>query len=85
MAKPLAERLRPKTLDEYIGQKHLVGKNAVLRNMIESGRIVSFILWGAARRRQDHACAYYSQSVESSVLYVECCVKRSERGTRGYR
>lgn len=46
MAKPLAERLRPKTLDEYIGQKHLVGKNAVLSNMIESGRIVSFILWG---------------------------------------
>lgn len=46
MAKPLAERLRPKMLDEYIGQKHLVGKNAVLRNMIESGRIVSFILWG---------------------------------------
>ena len=44
--KPLAERLRPKTLDEYIGQKHLVGKNAVLRNMIESGRAVSFILWG---------------------------------------
>lgn len=46
MVKPLAERLRPKTLDEYIGQKHLVGKNAVLRNMIESGRVVSFILWG---------------------------------------
>ena len=46
MAKPLAERLRPKTLDEYIGQKHLVGPGAVLRNMIESGRISSFILWG---------------------------------------
>ena len=46
MVKPLAERLRPKTLDEYIRQKHLVGKNAVLRNMIESGRAVSFILWG---------------------------------------
>lgn len=46
MVKPLAERLRPKTLDEYIGQKHLVGKNAVLRNIIESGRAVSFILWG---------------------------------------
>lgn len=43
---PLAERLRPKTLDEYIGQKHLVGPGAVLRNMIESGRISSFILWG---------------------------------------
>ena len=43
---PLAERLRPKTLDEYIGQKHLVGEGAVLRNMIESGHISSFILWG---------------------------------------
>lgn len=46
MAKPLAERLRPRTLDEYIGQQHLVGKNAVLRNMLESGRVSSFILWG---------------------------------------
>lgn len=46
MAAPLAERLRPRTLDEYIGQKHLVGPGAVLRNMIEAGRISSFILWG---------------------------------------
>ncbi len=46
MAQPLAERLRPKTLDEYIGQKHLVGPNAILRRMIEAGRISSFILWG---------------------------------------
>lgn len=46
MAKPLAERLRPKTLDDYIGQKHLVGPGAVLRKMIDSGRISSFILWG---------------------------------------
>ena len=46
MAQPLAERLRPKTLDEYIGQKHLVGEGAVLRRMIEAGRISSFILWG---------------------------------------
>ena len=44
--KPLAERLRPQTLDEYIGQRHLVGPGAVLRNMIETGRITSFILWG---------------------------------------
>ncbi len=43
---PLAERLRPKTLDEYIGQKHLVGEGAVLRRMIDSGHINSFILWG---------------------------------------
>ena len=43
---PLAERLRPRTLDEYIGQKHLVGPGAVLRKMIDAGRISSFILWG---------------------------------------
>ena len=46
MAAPLAERLRPQTLDDYIGQKHLVGPDAVLRKMVESGRISSFILWG---------------------------------------
>ncbi len=43
---PLAERLRPKNLDEYIGQKHLVGEGGVLRNMIETGKIQSIILWG---------------------------------------
>ena len=46
MAQPLAERLRPRTLDDYIGQRHLVGEGAVLRRMIDSGRISSFILWG---------------------------------------
>ena len=46
MAQPLAERMRPKTLDDYIGQKHLVGEGAVLRRMIDSGKISSFILWG---------------------------------------
>ncbi|MBR4297525.1 MAG: replication-associated recombination protein A [Bacteroidaceae bacterium] len=43
---PLAERLRPKTLDDYIGQQHLIGEGGVLRRMIDSKRISSFILWG---------------------------------------
>ena len=46
MSEPLAERLRPRTLDDYIGQKHLVGEGAVLRKMIDAGHISSFILWG---------------------------------------
>ena len=46
MSQPLAERLRPRMLDDYIGQQHLVGEGAVLRKMIEAGRISSFILWG---------------------------------------
>lgn len=43
---PLAERMRPNTLDDYIGQQHLVGKGAILRQAIENNRIPSFILWG---------------------------------------
>lgn len=46
MSTPLAERLRPQHLDELIGQSHLIGKGAVLRRMIDSGRIPSIILWG---------------------------------------
>ena len=43
---PLAERLRPRSLDDYIGQSHLVGQGAILRQMIENGNLSSFILWG---------------------------------------
>ena len=46
MSKPLAERMRPHTLDQYVGQKHLVGEGAILRKMIDAGKISSFILWG---------------------------------------
>ena len=46
MNQPLAERLRPRTLDEFIGQSHLVGPGAVLRKMIDAGRVPSIILWG---------------------------------------
>ncbi len=43
---PLAERMRPKTLDDYVGQEHLVGEDGILRKMIETGKLSSFILWG---------------------------------------
>ena len=43
---PLAERLRPQTLDEYIGQTHLVGPDGVFRKFLETGNVPSFILWG---------------------------------------
>lgn len=46
MSEPLAERMRPRSLDEYVGQKHLVGEGAIMRKMIDTGRISSFILWG---------------------------------------
>ena len=46
MSEPLAERLRPRSLDDYVGQQHLVGEGAVLRKMIDAGHVSSFILWG---------------------------------------
>lgn len=46
MLPPLPERMRPHRLDEYVGQKHLVGKGSILSNMIASGNLSSFILWG---------------------------------------
>ena len=46
MLPPLPERMRPRTLEEYVGQRHLVGEGCVLRKMIESGNLSSFILWG---------------------------------------
>lgn len=46
MSEPLAERMRPRSLDEYVGQKHLVGEGSIMRKMIDAGRISSFILWG---------------------------------------
>ena len=46
MSAPLAERLRPRTIEEYIGQEHLVGKNGVFRKFFETGNVPSFILWG---------------------------------------
>lgn len=46
MLAPLPERMRPKSLSEYVGQRHLVGKGCILRNMIDSGNLSSFILWG---------------------------------------
>ena len=44
---PLAERMRPKELEDFVGQKHLVGKEGVIRKMVESGLLSSFILWGS--------------------------------------
>ena len=58
MAQPLAERLRPRTLDEYIGQEHLVGEGAVLRKMIDAGRIPSFILWDLHAKSSGSASRY---------------------------
>ena len=56
MSIPLAERLRPRTLDEYIGQAHLVGQNGVFRKFLETGNVPSFILWRSEERRVGKEC-----------------------------
>ena len=54
MTTPLAERIRPKTLDEYISQQHLVGKNGALTQHIKRGVIPSLILWGPPGIAKQH-------------------------------
>jgi len=86
---PLAERIRPTTLDNYIGQKHLVGQNAVLRKMIESGNVHSFILWGppgvgkttlASIIANIHNRPFYTLSaVHSGVKDVRETIEKAEK------
>ena len=67
--KPLAERMRPKSLEDYIGQQHLVGPGKVLRKMIDSGVVSSFILWGPPGVGKTTLAMIIA---ETSVLRVEC-------------
>jgi len=88
---PLAERLRPQTLSDYIGQKHLVGEGAILRRMIESESISSFILWGppgvgktTLARIIAHQLArpfYTISAVTSGVKEVREVIEQAKRGS----
>ncbi len=90
MAQPLAERMRPNTLDDYVGQQHLVGPGAVLRTMIESGRLSSFILWGppgvgkttlARIIAHQMECPFYTLSaVTSGVKEVREVIDKARNG-----
>ena len=91
MSEPLAERMRPHSLDEYVGQKHLVGEGAVLRKMIDAGHISSFILWGppgVGKTTLAHIIAnklnvpfYTLSAVTSGVKDVRDVIEKAKSGS----
>ena len=90
---PLAERMRPETLEDYMGQSHLVGENGVIRNMISNGRVNSFILWGppgVGKTTLAHIVSkatdvpfYTLSAVTSGVKDVREVLQRCEAEARG--
>ena len=90
---PLAEALRPKSLEDYIGQDHLVGSNAILRNAIESGNIPSMILWGPPGvgkttlafiiADQLHRPFYTLSAISSGVKDVRNVIARASESAAG--
>lgn len=93
MLEPLAERMRPQNLDQYIGQTHLVGPGSIIRRMIESGNVSSFILWGPpgvgkttlARiiANSTHSAFYTLSAVTSGVKDVREVIDRAQKDGSG--
>lgn len=82
MNRPLADRIRPQTLDEISGQKHLIGKNMPLRNIIESGKIPNMIFTDR-RVLENHTCLNYCQAYKYDTSQAEWyyCI---DGGYKGY-
>lgn len=78
MSSPLANRLRPETLDDYVGQEHLVGVGKVLRQMIQKDNISSMIFWGTARSRKDDISQNHSQYDTCIIYKFQCSYKRNQ-------
>ena len=91
MLPPLPERMRPQNLDEYVGQKHLIGPGCVLRNMMETGNLTSFILWGppgVGKTTLSHIIAttlgrdfYTLSAVSSGVKEVREVIEKAKGGS----
>ncbi len=67
---PLAERVRPKTLSEYIGQEHIIGQGSALRNAINQNLLPSLILWGPPGL-ENHIEAHYFANIKKTALFVK--------------
>lgn len=79
LSAPLASRMRPETLADYIGQKHLLGEGKILRQILQKDQVSSMIFLGAAGRREDYPCPYHREAYESGV----CGFQRGDKRDQG--
>ena len=80
---PLADRMRPESLEDYVGQNHLLGEGKILRQMLENDRISSMIFWGASRRGQDHFGQDHRQPHQVRICKLQRSHQRYQ-GNQGY-
>jgi len=82
--KPLADQLRPQTLEDFVGQRHILGKGKMLLQLIETENIPSMIFWGATGFWQDNACQNHCQSDQAQIYHIERGNFGNQRSQRGH-
>ena len=80
-SQPLADRMRPQTLEEFVGQEELIGRGTLIRRAIEEDSVGSMIFWGPPGSGKHNTCKSNCKYYQSAFCLIFCCIARGERCT----